>query len=185
MSMITYAEQHYSGNPNRVYVTGASSGAMMTDVLLGDYPDVFQAGAAFMGVPFGCFYTGTVDGWNSACADGDVIKTPQQWGDLVRAADPGYRGPRPRMQLWHGTADTTLYYPNFGEEIKQWTNVLNAHLAYTDHPQPTWTHTVYVNRAGQAEVDAYSVAGETHNLGFDDPDWAQYAVQFFGLTGQR
>ena len=60
MSMITYAEQHYNGDSSRVYVTGASSGAMMTDVLLGDYPDVFQAGAAFMGVPFGCFYTGTV-----------------------------------------------------------------------------------------------------------------------------
>jgi hypothetical protein len=59
---------------------------------------------------------------------------------------------------------------------------LHAHLAYTDHPQPTWTHTVYVNRAGQVEVDAYSVAGETHNLGFHYPDWAQLAVQFFGLT---
>jgi acetylxylan esterase len=28
MSMITYTEQHYGGNPNAVYVTGASSGAM-------------------------------------------------------------------------------------------------------------------------------------------------------------
>ena len=43
--------------PDRVYVTGASSGGMMTNVLLGDYPDVFKAGAAFMGVPFGCFAT--------------------------------------------------------------------------------------------------------------------------------
>jgi poly(3-hydroxybutyrate) depolymerase len=48
MSMITYTEQHYGGNPNQVYVTGASSGAMMTNVMLGDYPDVFKAGAAFM-----------------------------------------------------------------------------------------------------------------------------------------
>ena len=29
-------------------VTGASSGAMMTNVLLADYPDVFKAGAAFV-----------------------------------------------------------------------------------------------------------------------------------------
>ena len=28
--------------------------------------------------------------------------------ELVRAAYPGYHGPRPRMQLWHGTADTIL-----------------------------------------------------------------------------
>lgn len=58
-------------------------------------------------------------------------------------------------------------------------------LAYTDHPQPTWTHTVYVNQADQVEVGAYSVAGETHNLGFDHPDRAQFAVQFFGLTGDH
>ena len=46
-----------TATPNRVFATGASSGGMMTNVLLGDYPDVFKAGAAFMGVPFGCFAT--------------------------------------------------------------------------------------------------------------------------------
>ncbi len=89
MSMITYTEQHFGGNPNQVYVTGASSGAMMTNVMLGDYPDVFRAGAAFMGVPFGCFFTGTVDGWNSACAQGQISMTPQAWGNMVSNADPG------------------------------------------------------------------------------------------------
>ncbi len=182
VSMVRYAEQHLHADPDRVFVTGLSSGAMMTNVLLGDYPDVFRAGSAMSGVPFGCFATTDGSLWNTACANGNIIKTPQQWGDLARAADPGYHGPRPRMQLWHGTADTILCYPNFGEEIKQWTNVLHAHLAYTDHPQPTWTHTVYVNPASQVKVDAYSVAGETHNLGFDYPDWAQLALQFFGLA---
>jgi hypothetical protein len=62
--------------------------------------------------------------------------------------------------------------------------VLHVHLAYVDHPQPTWTHTVYRDRRGQVEVDAYSVAGETHNLGFDYPDWAQLAIQFFGIGGR-
>ena len=183
VSMVRYVQRHLYADRSRVFATGLSSGAMMTNVLLGDYPDVFRAGSAMSGVPFGCFATTDGSLWNSACADGDVIKTPQEWGDLVRAAYPGYHGPRPRMQLWHGTADATLYYPNFGEEVKQWANVRHAHLAYTRHPQPTWTHTVYVSRAGRVEVDAYSVAGETHNLGFDYPDWAQFAVQFFGLAG--
>ena len=182
VSMVRYVEQHLHADRDQVFATGISSGAMMTNVLLGDYPDVFRAGSAMSGVPFGCFATTDGSLWNSDCANGDIIKTPQQWGDLVRGADPGYRGPRPRMQLWHGTADTILYYPNFGEEVKQWTNVLHADPAYTDHPQPAWTHTGYVNRAGQVEVDAYSVAGEDHNLGFHYPDWAQLAIQFFGLT---
>jgi hypothetical protein len=138
--------------------------------------------SAAMPVPFGCFATADGSMWNSTCANGQIIKTPQEWGDLVRGADPGHRGPRPRMQLWHGTADTTLFYPNFGEEIKQWTNVLGAHLAVTDQPRPSWTHTVYVGRAGQVEVDAYSVAGAPHSLGLEQPDWARLAVRFFKLT---
>ncbi len=183
VSMVRWTQSHLHADRSRVFATGISSGAMMTNVLLGDYPDVFRAGSAMSGVPFGCFATTDGSLWNSACANGDVIKTPQQWGDLARAADPGYHGPRPRMQLWHGTADSILFYPNFTEEVKQWTNVLGARPAYTDHPQPTWTHTVYVDRAGRVAVDAYSVAGETHNLGFNYPDWAQLAIRFFGLTG--
>lgn len=183
LSMVRYAERHLDADPDRVFATGLSSGAMMTNVLLGDYPDVFRAGSAMSGVPFGCFATTDGSLWNTACANGRIIKTSQQWADLARAAYPGYHGPRPPIQLWHGTADAVLLYPNFTEETKQWTNVLHARLAYTDHPQPGWTHTVYVNRAGQVEVDAYSVAGETHNLGFDYPDWAQLALQFFGLAG--
>ena len=181
MSMVTYTEQHYGGDPNRVYVTGASSGAMMTNVLLGDYPDVFKAGAAFMGVPFGCFAGPGVDVWNSACAQGQISMTPQQWGNLVRNADPGYTGPRPRMQLWHGTADPTLNYNNFGEEIKQWTNVLGVSQtpASTDTPQAGWTRTRYDNSAGTAEVEAYSIAGAGHVLPLTG--MAAYAIHFFGL----
>ena len=89
------------------------------------------------------------------------------------------------MQLWHGTADTILFYPNFGEEVKQWTNVLGTCRSRTDNPQPTFTHTVYFDRHGRAAVDAYSVDGASHNLGFDFPDWAQLAVKFFGLERHR
>src|SRR5438093_1498044 len=64
-SMVDWAVANRNGDPNRVYVTGASSGAMMTNVLLGDYPDVFKAGAAFMGVPATCFATTPPNEWNS------------------------------------------------------------------------------------------------------------------------
>jgi acetylxylan esterase len=184
MSMITYAEQHYGGDPSRVYITGASSGAMMTDVMLGDYPDVFKAGSAFMGVPFGCFAGPGVDVWNSACADGQVTMTPQAWGNLARAGDPGYAGPRPRVQLWHGTADPTLNYVNFGEEIKQWTNVLGVSQtpASTDTPQSGWTRTRYDDSAGNAEVEAYSIAGAGHVL--PETGMAAFAIHFFGLDSK-
>ncbi|NUR27620.1 MAG: PHB depolymerase family esterase [Catenulispora sp.] len=186
MSMITYTEQHYGGNPNAVYVTGESSGGMMTNVMVADYPDVFKAGAAFMGVPYHCFYTGTVRGWNGPCAGGQVSMTPQQWGDLVRnTADPGYTGPRPRMQLWHGTNDTTLNYNNLGEEIKQWTNVTGVSQtpSSSDTPMTNWNRTRYNNGSGVTQVEAYSIAGAGHQLPIQGTQMAAYAVHFMGLDG--
>jgi poly(hydroxyalkanoate) depolymerase family esterase len=170
VSMVKYVEQHYNGDSNRVYAAGHSSGGMMTNVLLGSYPDVFKAGAAFAGVPFGCFAAGPVDsyGWCSSCATGQITKTAAQWGDLVRAAYPGFTGIRPKMQLWHGTADAILNYVNFGEEIKEWTNVLGVSQTPTtteaNTPQSTWTRTRYANSAGQVEVEAISETGQPHNL---------------------
>ncbi|MFF9278035.1 extracellular catalytic domain type 1 short-chain-length polyhydroxyalkanoate depolymerase [Streptomyces griseosporeus] len=180
-SMVDWVVRTYAADTSRIYATGISSGAMMTNVLLGDYPDVFAAGAAFSGVPFGCFATTDGSEWNSACAGGTVIRTPQQWGDLVRAAYPGYTGPRPRMQVWHGTADDTLRYPNFGEEIKQWTNVLGVSQtpAATDTPQSGWTRTRYGGTGDRAPVEAVSLQGVGHNLYANG--MAARALTFFGL----
>jgi len=183
MSMITYVEQHYGGDPNAVYVTGQSSGGMMTNVMLADYPDVFKAGAAFMGVPHRCFYTGTVRGWNGDCAGGRVSKTPQQWGALVRNSYSGYTGPRPRMQLWYGTNDTILSYNNLGEQIKQWTDVLGVSQtpSSTDSPAANWTRTRYNNASGTTQVEAYSLAGLGHELPVKGSAMVSHAIRFMGL----
>ncbi|MEU6254571.1 PHB depolymerase family esterase [Streptomyces sp. NPDC047043] len=180
-SMIDWVTRTYSADTGRIYATGISSGAMMTNVLLGDYPDVFAAGAAFSGVPFGCFATTDGSEWNSACSGGTVLHTPQEWGDLVRAAYPGYTGPRPRMQVWHGTEDDVLRYPNFGEEIKQWTNVLGVGQtpAATDSPASGWTRTRYGSTGDQAPVEAISLQGVGHNL--YSYGMAARALTFFGL----
>jgi poly(hydroxyalkanoate) depolymerase family esterase len=185
MSMITYAEQHYGGNPSQVYITGASSGAMMTNVMLADYPDVFKAGVAFMGVPYHCFFTGTVDGWNSACANGQVSMTGAQWGDLVRnTADPGYSGARPRMEVWHGTADTTLNYNNFGQEILQWTNVLGVSSTptTTTQPQSGWTETTYGGSGAMPPVEGISISGVGHVLPIEGEGMEADAIAFMGLN---
>ncbi|MER7895026.1 PHB depolymerase family esterase [Streptomyces sp. NPDC096046] len=180
--MVRYTLQNMNADPGRIYVTGASSGAMTTNVMLGAYPDLFKAGAAFMGVPFGCFAT-TNGSWNTDCATGKISKTPQEWGDLVRNAYPGYTGPRPRMQLWHGTEDEALYYANFGEEIKQWTNVLGVSQTpvFTDSPQSNWTRTRYGSTGAQAPVEANSIQGVGHSL--PESGMAARAITFFGLDG--
>jgi hypothetical protein len=55
---------------------------------------VFKAGAEFSGVPAGCWadnYNAS-NQWSNPCANGMLTQTAQQWGDMVRAMDPGYSG---------------------------------------------------------------------------------------------
>lgn len=168
VSMTNHVLQRYNGDPQRVFATGFSSGAMETNNLLATYPDVFKAGAPFAGVPYGCLGP-------AGCGD----KTPQQWGDLVRNAYPGYTGPRPRVMAWHGTADSVLPYTMLQEEVDQWTNThgLSQTPASTDSPQPGWTRRVF----GSGQVEAYTITGAGHDL--PHTGMAAYAIRFFGLDG--
>lgn len=105
VNMVKYAVTNYGGDADKVYATGSSSGAMMTNVLAGAYPDVFKAGSVYSGVPDGCFYVAgatagmATPGWSNSCANGQNIKTAQAWGDLVRSYYPGFNGTYPKMQM--------------------------------------------------------------------------------------
>ncbi|ONI87731.1 esterase [Saccharothrix sp. ALI-22-I] len=184
VSMVTYAQQRHGGDANRVYATGSSSGGMMTQHMLALYPDVFKAGAAFMGVPFNCF-AGAADypPGRSQCTGGNMNRTPQQWGDAVRQAYPGYTGTRPRVQLWHGTGDTLVPYSLLQESIEQWTNVfgLSQTPTSTDTPQTNWNRRRYADSSGTTQVEAYSIQGAGHSL--PSSGMAAQAVAFFGLNG--
>jgi poly(hydroxyalkanoate) depolymerase family esterase len=173
MSMVSYTERRYHANPHRVFVTGASSGGMMTAVMLADYPDVFAAGAVFMGVPAEC---------GIACAANAPTLTPARWGYYARKGYHGYHGPRPRVQIWHGTEDDNVDYGNFAEEIKQWTNVLGVSQVpvITDHPAPKWTRTAY-GTSTDVKVEAYSIRGAGHDLPEPMSGMEWYAIHFFGL----
>ncbi|MEV1071620.1 extracellular catalytic domain type 1 short-chain-length polyhydroxyalkanoate depolymerase [Micromonospora parva] len=183
ISMIRYVQQQYAADGDRVYATGSSSGGMMTNHMLALYPDVFKAGAAFMGVPFNCFANAAdYPPGSSQCTGGNMNRTPQQWGDAVRQAYPGYSGPRPRVQLWHGTSDTLVPYSLLQETIEQWTNVfgLSQTPTSTDTPQANWNRRRYADSSGTVQVEAYSIQGAGHSL--PSGGMAAAALQFFGLT---
>jgi acetylxylan esterase len=183
ISMVKWVIENKNADPDRVYVAGHSSGGMMTNVMLGAYPDVFKAGAAYAGVPFACYAQGAVDslGWNANCAQGKVSMTGKEWGDLVRSAYPGFSGPRPRIQIWHGTKDDVLFFQNFKEEIKQWTNVFGLGETPTSTEnnalQTGWIRARYADTSGVVQVEAIEETGQPHNLVVD----AAQAIHFFGL----
>ncbi|MET9230131.1 PHB depolymerase family esterase [Lentzea sp. NPDC003310] len=179
VSMVTHVQQRYQGDPGRVFVTGSSSGGMMTNHMLALYPDVFKAGAAFMGVPFDCFANAAdYPPGASRCTGGSMDRTPRQWGDSVRRVNPGFTGPRPKVQLWHGTADTLVPYSLLQESMEQWTDVfgLSQTPTSTDTPRPGWDRA----RHGTA-VEVYRVQGAGHSL--PSAGMAATALEFFGVTG--
>jgi acetylxylan esterase len=103
VNMVKYAVANYGGDADRVYATGSSSGAMMTNVLASAYPDVFKACSVYSGVPDGCFYVAGSQpgqdppGWNNQCSGGTLVKSAQEWGDQVRSYYPDYTGSYPKM----------------------------------------------------------------------------------------
>ena len=187
VQMVKYAVAKYGADAGRVYSVGGSSGGIMTEALLGVYPDVFMAGVSLMGVPCGCWAQGYNDvtgagssaQWSGTCAGGNVTKTAAQWGDLVRGYFPGYTGHRPRVQHWHGTADTTLNYKNLAEDIKEWTNLLGLSETPTgtDTPKSGTTRQFWKNSCGYTVYETFSISGLGHSVPFDGNAVATY----FGL----
>jgi poly(hydroxyalkanoate) depolymerase family esterase len=187
VQMVKYYISKYSGDAGRVYLSGDSSGGIMTEALLGVYPDVFMAGISIMGVPCGCWGDGYNDvtgkpssgtgQWSGTCAGGTVTKTGAQWGDLVRSYFPGYTGHRPRLQQWHGATDTTLNFKNVAEDIKEWTNL----LALSETPSGTEQNTPksgtthqYWKNSCYTVYETFVLAGVGHAVSLDGATLAAY-----------
>ena len=171
--MVKYAINTYHANSNRVYVTGTSCGAMMTEALLAVYPDIFKAGASFSGQAVGGAWT-------------PVTQTAQQWGNIVRGCYPGYSGPRPRVQLWHGTADSIINYSNQTEAIMQWCNVLGLSASSTLSTTVTlynhqWLRQIWLDSSGATALDAWSEYNGPH--GTDANLNALNVIPFMDLNG--
>jgi poly(hydroxyalkanoate) depolymerase family esterase len=189
--MVDYEISTHGVDTTKVYVTGFSAGAAMTAVVAATYPDRFAAASIMSGLPFACAATLT-DAYS--CMNPGVTKTADAWGALVRAAFATTT--YPRIQIWHGSSDTTVAPMNEGELAKQWTDAYGIDMTVTSTETiGSATRTTY----GTA-VETWLVAGMDHAvaLGTDGsiacPGTAtQYfedhgvcstvhAAQFFGLV---
>ncbi|KAL1837265.1 hypothetical protein VTJ49DRAFT_4071 [Mycothermus thermophilus] len=177
VSMVNYTISTYGANRERVYVMGFSSGGMMTNVMAGSYPEVFEAGAAYSGTAHACFFGAggaTPFSPNQTCAQG-LSHTPQQWGNFVRNSYPGYNGRRPRMQIVHGNNDWLVRGQCGHEALKQWSNVLGVAKTreVPNSPQGGWTTHVY--------GDGTQLQGLFGNYGHEPRVDEQQLLRFFGL----
>jgi len=103
----------------RVFITGLSAGGAMTSAMLAAYPEVFSGGAIVAGLPYGA-----ASNVQQALAAMRVAAPaePAIWGQLVRRAS-SYKGPWPRVSIWHGDADETVAVANADAIAAQWAYV--------------------------------------------------------------
>ena len=182
--MVKYALCAYGGDPEQVFVMGGSSGAMMTQALLAVYPDIFKAGSARAGVPAGCWAVEYSESsrWSGPCGSGMVCKTAQEWGDIARAMYSEYKGPRPKVQLFHGTMDTVVNYKNMAESIKMWTNVLGLETYPTDTDTietgiSKYDREFWKDESGEVALEVWHGIDGSHSMGYEE----SYILRFFGL----
>ncbi|MCX5313383.1 PHB depolymerase family esterase [Streptomyces sp. NBC_00154] len=163
VQMVEHAKQQYGSDGRRVYVTGLSAGGGMTADLLAAYPDVFAGGSVASGLPAQC---ATSQAAASGCQTGPQKLTPAQWGDKVRAGYPGYTGPWPRVAIWQGTSDYTVYPANATALRDQWTDVwgIGQTPSSTDTLPGNTTRSVYNDASGKPAVETYSISGMGHGL---------------------
>ena len=178
-NMVRWAMSRYDADPGKLFVTGSSSGCMMTNVMGATYPDLFAASSCYSGFPAGCLAgsPGSSPGsGDPACGRGESIKSGEEWAELVRGMYPGYDGTYPPTMIWHGTADEMVLYPNLRETLKQWSAVFGVSLAknITDEPEPGYTKMVY---GDGTKLVGFSAAGVGHTV----PVPVAYELEWFGL----
>lgn len=179
--MVKWALKKYNGDPTKVFSVGGSSGAMMTNVLMATYPELFAAGASYSGVPAACWAGSPISTPASSdltCPMGQKAAkfTAQQWGDLARDCDKGYNGTRPGMFVVHGTADSAVVYSLLKAQLDQWSNVLGVTWTknVTNTPTQNWTKMIY---GDGTKLVGYSVQGGGHIPTFQGDE----TLKFFGL----
>jgi poly(hydroxyalkanoate) depolymerase family esterase len=197
--MIARMTHDHSIDGKRIFVTGLSAGGAMTTVMLATYPELFAGGAVIAGLPYGIAS-------NVQQAINGMFQSPsrpaRELGDLVRNASK-YKGPWPKLSVWHGSADRTVNPSNASEIVKQWLDV--HHLPPTPMAESTvdgYPRALWWNADGETLVESYTITDMAHGtpLGIGDNDErygaagafmieagissSYHIASFFGLTGR-
>ncbi|QFG19886.1 PHB depolymerase family esterase [Actinomadura sp. WMMB 499] len=196
--MVEHMTEAYGADASRVFVTGYSGGGAATNVMLAAYPDVFKAGAVFFGMAYGCADSESVYFVTppfGPCSGYFNFTSAREWGDRLRGAHPGYSGPRPPVQIWHGGSDPIIVPRSLEYQTAQWTNVFGIGRTPTSTTTPASGVTKRVYGSGRLETYLIDDMGHeppvdpgagaencgTAGAGHDALCGPYHASRFFGL----
>ena len=157
--MIEQVVDDHEIDPERVFITGMSSGGAMTSVMLATYPEVFAGGAIIAGLPYR-----SADNLMEAVIrmKGYGGPSDSKLDELVREAST-FDGPWPTISVWHGSSDSTVDNSNADSIVRQWQKVHNVEGPPTriekvdDFPRQVWCNT-----EGREVIEEYIIKGMGH-----------------------
>jgi poly(hydroxyalkanoate) depolymerase family esterase len=106
-----WVQQHYTVDPNRVYVMGLSAGGAMASVMGATYPDLYAAIGVGSGVEYGATAVQYVAGWGGT--------DPAQAGEAAYRAMGVHAREMPAL-IFQGGKDTTVPVINASNLVRQW-----------------------------------------------------------------
>jgi feruloyl esterase len=170
--MIDYLRDSFHVDTSQIYIYGLSAGAVMSSVMMANYPWLFRAGAVLAGGPYG-MGTGAVNGLSAIVNSKN--KTSKEWGELVEKNNPGYKGAYPNLIVAHGKKDKVVNPKNSIQLIKQF-----AYLLHTDTvPSDTLksfaknadvTKYIYLDKQKNQKIFYYEIDHLGHALIIDPGD---------------
>jgi len=163
-AMIAAMASAHDVDPDRIFVTGLSAGGAMASVMLAAYPEVFAGGAIIAGVAYGCA-SGVAEAFD--CMGGRARSDARELGAKVRRAS-AHKGPWPRVQVWQGSADSTIVPSNADAIVLQWTNLhgLGPKPDRTDSVE-TYPRRSWLAADGTPLIEHYTITGMAHGIPLD------------------
>lgn len=171
--MIGHLSERVRSDRARTYITGLSAGGAMTAAMLANYPELFAGGTIIAGLPFGA----ARDARRALAAMHQAPdRTPQQWGDLVRAARPDISA-QPVISIWHGTEDETVSISNAEALASQWIAAHGLDPAFFSETRVKGRRTRrWRTNDGRAAVSYHRVSGFGHGTPVTRGKGGGYAV---------
>ncbi len=118
--MIQYAIQNYDIDPSKIFISGMSAGGAMSNVLLANYPDLFDSGAMLSGIPFKAANDLATA---YAAMQGKVEKTNEEWVASISNNNLNYEGKYPKVVIFHGVDDPFVNVKNAEIIEIQWKGI--------------------------------------------------------------
>ena len=159
----------YGVDPNRIFVSGVSSGGFMATSLGGSYPDLFSGVSAMAGGPGACAL-GLSEG--TGCMSGTSDRTGEEWAARLTDNNNYEEPPElewPQMLVWQGADDPFVDPANADELVEQWSALIGVDTVPDVEIQAGNATSVaeYHDDAGDPRIVQLTVGAMGHGVAVD------------------